>query len=83
MIALPAQEIDEGDQAILESFMPNAGGTRNLADLIMEKIQAREAGEEQPVEGERSSVFAEVLFISDNLHRQCRKWQEKQVLTRK
>lgn len=44
------QEIDEGDQAILESFMPS-GGTRNLADLIMEKIQAKEAGEEQVVEG--------------------------------
>lgn len=47
---LSLQEIDEGDQAILESFMPS-GGTRNLADLIMEKIQAKEAGEEQVVEG--------------------------------
>jgi len=36
-------EIDENDQAILESFMPNAGGTANLADLIMAKIQEREA----------------------------------------
>jgi hypothetical protein len=46
------QEIDENDQAILESFMPNSGGTRNLADLIMEKIQAREAGETPVTEGE-------------------------------
>ena len=49
-MATGLQEIDEGDQAILESFMPSAaasgpfGGTRNLADIIMQKIQEREAG---------------------------------------
>ena len=42
--------------------MPS-GGTRNLADLIMEKIQAKEAGEEQAVEGRVScDLSGNVLF---------------------
>ena len=58
MTALAKQGIDENDQAILDSFMPSGsgappgsasgpfgfGGSRNLADIIMQKIQEREAG---------------------------------------
>lgn len=40
---LDLQEIDEGDQAILDSYMPSGQleGGRTLADLIMEKIEAQ------------------------------------------
>ncbi|MBW0466234.1 hypothetical protein O181_005949 [Austropuccinia psidii MF-1] len=34
-------EIDEGDQAILDSFRPECG-SRNLADLIMQKLEEHE-----------------------------------------
>lgn len=63
------QNIDEGDQAILESFMPNGGGTRNLADLIMEKIQAREAGEDQAAAGSYSTSHR--VFLTANAYTSC------------
>lgn len=52
------QEIDEGDQAILESF--GGGGTRNLADLIMAKIQEREAND-KPIDG-TSELYSRSAF---------------------
>lgn len=41
-----AQEIDEGDQAILDSFA--AGGSRNLADMIMAKLDEHQAAQSDP-----------------------------------
>ncbi|ORY92443.1 Bystin-domain-containing protein [Leucosporidium creatinivorum] len=43
-------EIDEGDQALLDSYLPQGQleGGRTLADLIMEKIDAQEAGPAEP-----------------------------------
>lgn len=42
------KEIDEGDQAILDNYMPQGQleGGRTLADLIMEKIDAQEGEKE-------------------------------------
>lgn len=47
---LVSQEIDEGDQAILDSYMPSGQleGGRTLADLIMEKIDAQEGAADAP-----------------------------------
>lgn len=44
------QEIDEGDQAILDNYMPagQLGGGQTLADLIMQKIDEQEEGKETP-----------------------------------
>lgn len=51
------QEIDEGDQAILDSYMPQGQLEmgESLGDLIMRKIAAQEAGKDQPI---RNSQFA-------------------------
>lgn len=37
-----AQEIDEDDQAALDAFMPSSDRPRNLADLVMEKLDEHE-----------------------------------------
>lgn len=45
-------EISEADEQALESFMPSGfGETRNLADIIMEKIREKEAQENGEMEG--------------------------------
>ena len=45
------QEIDEGDQAILDSYMPQGqlDTGESLGDLIMRKIAAQEEGKDQPI----------------------------------
>nr|CCA25565.1 bystin putative [Albugo laibachii Nc14] len=51
-------ELFEEDESVLASFMmPSASERRNLADIIMEKIQQKEAGE-----GEMSSNTVEQQF---------------------
>nr|CCA26736.1 bystin putative [Albugo laibachii Nc14] len=51
-------ELFEEDESVLASFMmPSASERRNLADIIMEKIQQKEAGE-----GERTSNTVEQQF---------------------
>lgn len=58
----PLQEIDENDQALLDSYLPQGQleGGRTLADLIMEKIDAQEAG---PAEPARESFWAPSCFL--------------------
>ena len=51
--ALANQEIDEGDQAILDNYMPQ-GQLENgetLADLIMRRINEQEEGTTRPAQG--------------------------------
>lgn len=51
LILTDAQEIDEGDQAILDSYMPQGqlAPGRTLADLIMEKIDQQDEGQQEVV----------------------------------
>lgn len=46
-----SQEIDEGDQAILDSYMPQGQlqGGQTLADLIMQKIDEQEGANDEPL----------------------------------
>jgi hypothetical protein len=47
-LSLVQKEVDENDQAALDSFAPARGESRNLADIIMAKIEEHERGGPQP-----------------------------------
>ena len=65
-----SQEIDEGDQAILDSYMPQGQleGGRTLADLIMEKIDAQEGAADAPARESYLSDInqADLIFVVDS-----------------
>ena len=60
------QEIDEGDQAILDSYMPQGQLEigESLGDLIMRKIAAQEEGKDQPIGEHFFSAISAILTLA-------------------
>lgn len=64
LLGIGFQEIDEGDQAILDSF--GQGGSRNLADLIMAKLEEHEQQNQPSHKGKGLSRY--LIFIIPFTH---------------